>query len=54
MVLHTVQVGRSLAMRLSCTWTIRLETGGKMEGYRRVAKRSGGDIDRIDAWKGVI
>jgi len=59
MARHADQVGRVLAMRLSCTWTTRLETGwevrgGGMEGCRRVARRSGGDIDRMDAWKGGI
>ena len=59
MARHADQVGHVLAMRLSCTWTTRLETGwevrgGGMEDCRRVARRSGGDIDRMDAWKGEI
>jgi len=59
MAQHADQVGRSLAMRLSCTRTIRLETewgvrGGGMEGCRRVVRRSGGDMARMDAWKAGI
>ena len=56
MARHADQVGRSLAVWLSWNWTIRLETGWgmrgeMMEGCGSVARRSVGDMDRIDAWK---
>ena len=28
--------------------------GGRLKGWRRMARRSGGDMDGMDAWKGGI